>query len=502
MRIRRSFGFLLLISHLCHVDAISQMPATLASQQPPSGGLQQRVEALSTAMATAQQRIAESQRQMQQMQEELLLLRQQIAETHSLTPAEPPAAVPIAERQDALESAVKVLDQSKVESHSKYPVRITGLLLFNGFLNKGLGDNIDIPVVALRPTNTSGNGSLGGSFRQTILGLEGNGPKLAGGRTSASVDFDFFSGTSYTNYGTSAGMVRFRTARIAVEWADDLLEVGMTEPLVSPLSPTSFATVAEPSLAASGNLWTWAPQIRYQHQIHLPSDNRLRLEFGLLDSASAGYNSNQLYRTSSPAEQSQQPSYETRVSFARAGDRSLQLGVGGYYSRQTYPGYAGYAITRNLDSWSANLDWRIPISSRVELSGEAYRGRSLGGLGGGVYKDVIAGVNPATGLYALRGLNATGGWTQLKARFSSSLESNASIGLDDGFARDFHALILPSTASAAQLRARNRMFVANVVFRPKTYLILSPEYRRVWTWPISGQANTLGIYTFSIGYQF
>ena len=46
------------------------------------------------------------------------------------------------------------------------------------------------------------------------------------------------------------------------------------------------------------------------------------------------------------------------------------------------------------------------------------------------------------------------------------------------------------------------MLVANLIFRPKTYIILSPEYRRIWTSPISGASSTLNIFTLSAGYQF
>jgi len=105
-------------------------------------------------------------------------------------------------------------------------------------------------------------------------------------------------------------------------------------------------------------------------------------------------------------------------------------------------------------------------------------------------------------LNSYRGLNAIGGWTQLKTRFGQSLEANAVIGLDDGLARDFHTLVFPATATEIQLRARNEMVVGNLIFRPKTYLILSPEYRRIWTWPIYGFGNRANIFTLSAGYQF
>jgi len=297
-------------------------------------------------------------------------------------------------------------------------------------------------------------------------------------------------------------VVRMRTASVGFDWANDSLQAGLAEPLISPLSPSSYATVAEPSLAGAGNLWTWAPQLRYTHRFAPHDGNHLQFEFGLWDSPSAGYNPNQLFRTASPAELADQPAYETRISYASAADHGLQLGVGGYYSRQAYPGYAGYAGTEHLDSWAGTADWRLPFAGHFEISGEGYRGRAIGGLGGGLYKDVVTGTDPVTGASVLHGLNAIGGWTQFKTRFSQSLETNLSIGQDDGLARDFHALVLSPAAGAAQLRARNKMVVANLIFRPRTYIILSPEYRRVWTWPISGAATTADVFTLSVGYQF
>lgn len=503
----------------------AQAAASPGADGPKTQQLEQKIEAISSALEATQQQIDQSQRQMKELQQQLADLRREMAGTAPVSPdaavtaasdAAPDAAsgatvtaaapdariTAIEERQQTLEAAVKLHDQTKVESTSKYPVRLTGLILFNGYLNKGISDNTDLPAFALKPTSTSGTGNMGASLRQTILGIEGDGPRIGGARTSANVSMDFFSSVSYTSYGTSAGVVRMRTASVDLDWEKNSVQVGMVTPLISPLSPDSSATVAEPSLAGAGHLWTWAPQLRYTHRFPLEQGKRVQFEFGLWDSPAAGYNSNQLFRTTSPAELDEQPSYESRVSYAAAGDHGLQLGVGGYYSRQAYPGYQGYNGTEHLDSWATTFDARLPLGSHFQLSGEGYRGRALGGLGGGVYKDVVTGTDPVTGAPVLHGLNAIGGWTQFKARFNETLETNFTIGQDGGFARDFHAVVQLPTAGVTQLRARNQMFVANLIFRPKTYLIFSPEYRRIWSWPITGAANTLDVFTLSAGYQF
>jgi hypothetical protein len=501
------------------VPLSAQSAATVPASAPPSSSmadphsieLEQKLEVISSALAATHQQLQQSQQEIEQLREELAQIRKQLALAQPV-PAESPATgntvdtakataaaiEGLQEQQQTVEAQVKVHDQTKVESSSKYPVHVSGLILFNSFINIGSVDNIDLPEVALsNQGNTISNGSAGASFRQTILGLEGYGPTIAGARTSANVDLDFFGGLAYSSYGTSAGIVRMRTASINMDWDYDSIQAGMVLPLISPLSPTSYAMVASPALSAAGNLWTWSPQLRYAHQIPFQSGRRLQLEFGLWDPPAAGYGTNQLVRTPSPGEASKQPGYESRVSYGVfSGEHPLQIGLSGYYSRQSYAG------DESVDSWAFTTDWRIPLGSRIDISGEGYRGRALGGLGGGVYKDVILGTDPISGLSTYRPLNAIGGWTQFKAHFTQSLEANASIGQDNGFAADFHALVLSPTASPIQLRARNKMVFGNLIFRPKTYLILSPEYRRIWTWPIYGLGNTANIYTLSAGYQF
>jgi len=496
--------------------ATPRTAASSSTEDAQSVQLQKKLEAISSDLATTHQQLDQSQKEIEQLREELALIKKQLASSQSVSQpsisaneadtakATASSIEDIKERQETLEAQVKLHEQTKIESESKYPVRVTGLILFNSFINRGAVDNIDLPEAALAESNGI-NGSGGASFRQTVLGLAGFGPRIAGARTSADVSVDFFGGLAYSSSSTSAGIVRMTTASINLDWSRDSLQVGMVTPLISPLSPTSYATVAQPSMAGAGNLWTWSPQLRYAHQFAIQPGRQVQLEFGLLDPSAAGYNTNLMFRVASPGELSEQPAYESRISYGTSaknsygtpsGDHSFHVGLSGYYSRQSYP------YKHSVDSWAVTTDFRIPVNHLFEVSGEGYRGRSLGGLGGGVYKDILDGADPLTGHESYRGLNAIGGWTQLKTRFGQLMEANAIIGIDDGLARDFHAVVFPTTATEIQLRARNEMVVGNFIFRPKTYLILSPEYRRIWTWPIYGIANTANIFTLSAGYQF
>jgi hypothetical protein len=479
-------------------------PSLAATSQQGRVDLQQKLGEISAELIQTRDQLMRSQQQVELLQSELLAIQKQLNPELSTLPSSTAQSVSLAdkvadlsEQQDILKAQVKIHDQSKVESSSKYPVRINGLILFNAFANDGPVDNLDLPEVAAAPAVGISNGSVGAGLRQSILGIEAVGPRIAGARTFANLDVDFFAGLAYGNFGTSAGTVRMRTASVNMDWKENSLQAGIVGPLISPLNPTSYATVAQPGMAWAGNLWTWAPQVSFEHRFPLADASHLGLQLGLWDSPGAGPSQTELVRLPTAGELAKQPAYEGHVSYSRdGGERPLKLGLGGYYARQNYSG------PTSVDSWAVTADWLLPLSSRFELSGEGYRGRSLGGLGGGVYKDVVVGTSHVTGLPAMQPLNAIGGWMQLKTRFGTMWEANAAIGQDSGFARDFHALVLPATASSLQLRARNEMIVGNMIFRPKTYFILSPEYRRIMTWPINSSVRIANIFTLSVGYEF
>ena len=203
--------------------------------------LEKKLETLSSALATTRQQLDQSQQEIQQLKDELGQIRQQIVSSQPAPATSPSsasiaaatkAATDIEERQDMLETQVKLHEQTKVESTSKYPIRLSGLILFNAFANRGAVDNIDLPTIATRQTTGTNDGSIGGSLRQTILGIEGNGPRVAGARTSADVSLDFFGGLAYSNFGTSSGIVRMRTASINLDWTHDSVQAGMVGPLI------------------------------------------------------------------------------------------------------------------------------------------------------------------------------------------------------------------------------------------------------------------------------
>src|SRR5262249_53125941 len=121
-----------------------------------------------------------------------------------------PTPTTLAARVGALEESAQLVEgkldeqhQTKVESASKYRVRLSGIVLLNLFSNHGVPDNQDFPEYADVKSPYDSNNSFGATMRQSEIGLEAFGPRIAGARTSATLQADFAGGFPYTSNGVN-----------------------------------------------------------------------------------------------------------------------------------------------------------------------------------------------------------------------------------------------------------------------------------------------------------
>lgn len=386
--------------------------------------------------------------------------------------------------------------QTKVESASRYRIRLSGIVLLNMFSNQGAVDSADIPGKALPRDHGYGDASFGGSIRQSQLAFEVFGPLWNGARTSANLQLDFAGGFPATPDGNTLGIARLRTGTVRLDWARTSIVAGQDAPFISPLSPTSLASIAQPALSYAGNLWTWTPQIRAEHRFVLSEDSSISFQGGILDSLSGQQPRNSYYRLPDAGEMSRQPAYAARLGWSKSrGDNTAAIGVGGYFGRQYWP------YDHNVSAWAVTADWLVPITNRFEVSGEFYRGRAIGGLGGGGGQSVVVLGPVADPASRYVGLDALGGWAQLKFKPTPVWEFNTAFGQDNPYASQFRAgnplpnLFYPVPS------LRNRNWFTNFIYRPRSDLLLSLEYRRIHTFESSGD-RTAGHVNASVGVLF
>jgi hypothetical protein len=387
-------------------------------------------------------------------------------------------AASLQEEYDLLSGKVDEQYQTKVESASKYRVRLSGIVLLNLFSNVGTVNNIDDPsVVWDRPPGASA-GSFGATLRQSQVGLEVFGPQVAGARTKADLQLDLGGGFPNAPDGVNFGLLRLRTGTMRLDWARTSVVAGQDSLFFAPASPTSFASLVVPAFSYAGNLWSWVPQVRVEHRFSLGEQSNLLVQGGILDPQSGEPPVFNSYRQPQAGERSRQPGYGTRVAWSRnVFGQPLRIGVGGYYSRQDY------GFNRTVDAWASTTDWDLPLRRQLSLSGVFYRGKGIGGLGGGIGRSVLFSGDPGSLYTAVRGLNSAGGWAQLKFRPANKLEFNGAFGVDAPYLPDLRAFANPQTYGDPTL-TKNQGSLVNAIYRPRSDLLFSAEYRHLKTFTI------------------
>lgn len=504
------------------IIAFGSSTNSVRAQATSQENVSQKIQKLTAAMACTQAQLEQSQRQLDEMRKQLSELQREMAQSGTSAGAHPPS-VPVSasssqgetaapspaieelrDRQAMQESQIATQAQSKVESESKYPVKVTGLLLLNGFVNTSAVDMPMTPTVAV-----PGPGSTGGTVRQTILGIDARGPHLFGARSYANlrVDFDGNSPAAYSGYyNANTTLLRLRTAHAGLRWERTEAYFSLDRPILNPDMPTSLTAVAIPALAWSGNLWTWNPQVGITQDFGQTDSRGVRLQAALIDVGDAPLSPPAppagILTTIPPssAEESRWPGVEARIELrgpvATHNEDRSHFGIGGYFA----PHYSR-PLGHGFDSWAGTVDARLFLPARLEFAGNIYRGQALGGLGGGAYKDFVYQIEIESGGYYLRPLDDIGGWAQLKENLSERLELNAAFGIDNDFADELRPYAVLGGPIYQNL-LRNRTSTGNVIYSPSAYLRFSLEYRHLMSSPVIGPPVSSNIIGLGAGYQF
>jgi len=465
-----------------------------------SADLRDQIQELSSALSQMRAEVSAARAQVVELQQDLKLAREQLVAIQGALPpatsaanvqaAPLPAAAASGENpQFQLETRVSKLEeeqqlvsakvddqyQTKVESGSKYRVRLSGMALFNAFSTRGATDNFDLPDFATPRDPSEPNGGFGGTLRQTQLGLDVLGPTIAGARSSGEIQMDFFGGFPITPYGVTTGLVRLRTAGLRLDWKDTSFVAGQEAPFFSPLSPTSLVSVADPALSSAGNLWVWTPQVFIEHRMTVSEDSSVTLQGGILDPLSGELPAYSYSREPESGEKSGQPAYAARVAWTHGSSFGpLSVGAGGYYARQNW------GFGRIVDAWAGTADWSLPLSRQWTLTGEFYRGRAIGGLGAAEGRTVAFTGDLDDPETAIHGPNSTGGWTQLKFAPLPKLEFNGAFGED--FTPTPGLQFTTSEEGYQGLPiGRNQSVFVNGIYHLRSNLLFSLEYRRLRT---------------------
>lgn len=298
--------------------------------------------------------------------DEIHALRNELEQSRA-APPEASVPAPIDERLGVQESRTAELAQSKVEASQKLPVSLTGMLLFNSFINGKNGGGAEDPVLA---SQNAAPAASGATLRQTVIGLKFSGPDLPwNGKASGSLYMDFFAGSSTPNNN----LLRIRVATLDLNWNNTTITVGQDKPIISPREPMSLAQVGVSPLTGAGNLWSWEPQIRIERRFSVGEETGFRAQAGIYQTLESypsvlpSYYAGTLERS--------RPGYEGRLEFFHGNDRKRIEIAPGFHFSDTH--VAGTSVPSRI----ASLEGPIKPAALVEFSGALFHGEDFAGLG-------------------------------------------------------------------------------------------------------------------------
>ena len=389
----------------------------------------------------------------------------------------PPAQPAVADRLAVQESRTDELAQTKVEASQKFPIRITGMALFNASLNGQYNNNADNPVTAsLVPGDLTGEGTL----RQSTIGLLFNGPRtFLGGKVNGSLYMDFFGGST----GSLDHLFRIRTAAVNLEWTNTSFMVGQDKPIISPRDPDSLAQVGVSPLTGAGNLWLWQPQVRVEQRFSLGDTSGLVAQADIFQTSYYDFPMNaSLYSPppSSPQTEYSRPGAEGRLELWHSwGDTErVEIAGGFHYNRNR-------VLDAGVPSEVYSLDWFVRPLAKLEFSGLFFHGQNVSPLGA---------LEPGFTVYyhSVIPVLSTGGWAQIRVPITSRLAFDIYGGQQDQRNSDLYYGGI----------GKNQGYFSNIMYRLAPNVIVSLEGGQIRTTYL-GIGNRLNNhYDLALAYLF
>jgi len=284
---------------------------------------------------------------------------------------------------------------------------------------------------------------------QTRLGMLITGPTLDGVSTSGQVEIDFYGAGGTENKPEP----QLRLAYAKADWkaANFSLLAGQATDIISPL------TMPQVNYTAGwwqGNIGYRRPQIRLTQGFKLGENVELKIEA----SASRTISDKLTSTDPDPGADSEIPTGMGRISltFPAIGKRLATIGLSGHYGTEERHESATTPDV-DIESWSMNIDLKLPVTQWLLLQAEGFIGENLG--------TYLGGIGQSYNVAQADTIESIGGWAAATLTPCKDWTFNLGAGVDNPSNEDL----------AAGMRASNVVYFGNVAYTLTTNLQLAFE---------------------------
>ena len=306
-------------------------------------------------------------------------------------------------------------------------------------------------------------------------------------KVNGKIEVDFYGGGS-----GNAPTPRLRHGYGEISFGNSGFSIlgGQTWDLISPLvTPTLNAGV----LNNSGDAGLRRAQFRLTEKIPVGGGS-----FEIAAALVRTIGENQPYNTSSASEtgvDADIPTFQGRIGISVplwVENKKFGLGVSGHYGQEEID-LDATGDTKEIPSWSFNVDLTLPLTSAFTFLGEYFIGANLDTYAAGIGRGFASNAEDPE---SVKSIGAYGGWLALQAKFIQKLAFNVGAGLDKLKHKDIRKV---------GGREQNFSLFANTTYNLTSAFSLGFEYLHVQTDYLTGgtiKEAYLNRYQLSATYGF
>lgn len=340
---------------------------------------------------------------------------------------------------------------------TKNKVKLYGFLKLDATYDDAKTNDVDASRYATSTATSADEKDFSMTARNSRIGLKYYVPEEFDAKVYGNLELDFYD----TSSAYHSSQLRMRHAFAEIQYPKWSLLAGQTGDVFGPLGPNTLNTNGY--LWNGGNIGFRRAQIRLTNNFDITGDNKITTQLSMNRNADTAAN---------------MPVMESRIaySFPVLGKTST-IGIAGLYGRDKNG-------TDRIPQWACGLDLSMPLTKKLSIDGELFKGSNL--------DDFLAGIGQGVNTTKNDGIGTMGGWAQLSFKPKDKYCFNAGYGIETPDKKDLNA----------GNRYRNDVAYANVMYSLLKDVKLGLEYsyfRTKYLDSTDGQNNKI---TTSFIYNF